>query len=245
MTVTSSLQILLAPTTDDGVLSVVFKERSHQEEIPRFKSAIEGRLHSDSQIRRVRFDLSKIDPIINVAGRLLDLACEISKKWKKPVEARVPADIYELLYEIEPHRVPPPTSKLPLQIRGVTVQLVEPLSDLVENRAEAAPEGGGTTGAVTEAESKTILYCRGKIRAVNGSVVSVTLFTKEEKIDGEFDRSQFSRTDLTPGMMFEYKARTKPPGLTTVSIDLLTPQYPSDDEILDASKALTIDFSKF
>ena len=72
-----------------------------------------------------------------------------------------------------------------------------------------------------------------------------TLFTEEEEIVGEFDRSQFSRQDLRPGMVFEYQARIKAPGLTTVSIDLLTPQYPTDEEMLDASKGLRVDFSKF
>jgi hypothetical protein len=246
MNPTSPLQLRLAPTSRDGVLPVVFQDKSDPEEIPSFKRAIDGRLNSDRQIRRVSFDLSRIDPLMNVAGRLLDLACETLREWEIPVDAQMPTDIYQLLHEIEPHRVPPPDSKPPLIVRGVTVQIVEPKpTTFPGDEAEPAAEEAGTSIAVPELESKTILCCRGKVRAVNGSLITVTLFTEEEKVDGEFDRSQFSRPDLKPGMMFEYQARIKAPGVTTVSIDLLTPQYPTEEEILDASKALRVDFSKF
>ena len=242
----SPLQLKL-PATDEGVLHVVFRAKSDPEEIPTFKSAIDGRLSADGQIRKVIFDLSQIDPLMNAAGRLLDLACEIFRQWKIPAEARIPADIYELLHEIEPHRVPPPNAKPPLRVRGITVQIVEPLpAAFVPDEAEVALEGEGEAPtAVQEAETRTILCCRGKVRAINGSLITVSLFTDQDEIVGEFDRSQFSRPDLRIGMVFEYQARVNAPGVTTVSIDLLTPQYPTDEEMLDASKSLRVDFSKF
>ncbi len=242
----SPLQLQLPPTRD-GVLSVIFQDKSDPEEIPSFKRAIDGRLSSDKQIRKVSFDLSRIDPEMNAAGRLMDLACATYRQWRLQVEVKMPADIYQILHEIEgKDRVPALTSKPPLIVRGVTVLIVEPLSATsVEDEAKTAAEVAGTENAVTEAESKTILCCRGKVRAVDGSLITVSLFAEEEEIVGEFDRSQFSRPDLKPGMVFEYQARIKAPGVTTVSIDLLTPQYPTDEEILDASEALPVDFSKF
>jgi hypothetical protein len=247
MNLARPLQLQLGPTTREGVLPVIFQDKSDPGEIPSFMQAIDGRLGSDEQIRQVSFDLSRIDPEMNAAGRLMDLACATCQRWRRPVEVKMPAEIYQILHEIEGgHRVPAPASKPPLIVRGVTVQIVEPQpTPFPGTEAEPAAEEAGTLIAMPELESKTILCCRGKVRGINGSLVTVTLFDKEEKIDGEFDRSQFSRPDLKPGMMFEYQARIKAPGITTVSIDLLTPQYPTDEEMLDASKALRVDFSKF
>src|SRR5882757_2565886 len=152
MNSTSPLQLAWTPL-HDGVLHLILPEESDPEKIPGLKRAIDGRMKSDKKVRKVIFDLSGIDPLMNAAGRLLDLACETFQQWKIPVEARIPADIYEMLHEIEPHRVPSPDSKPPLRVRRITVQIVEPLSAISEvDEAEPAAEEVETPITVLEAK---------------------------------------------------------------------------------------------
>jgi len=236
----------------EGMLYVNFRGRSGPEDIPLFKATIDARLRADTKIRHALFDLSGIDPSTNAAGRLLDLACSYAGHSSElritHVEVKIPRDIYGMLAEIEP-KMPAPGKDQRAKWRGVNVYLVKELDySGLGGGAFAAPEVEVDEDEEKEAEEEThvVLACEGKVRAINGSVVSVTLFTEEGQIEGEFDRKQFSKgDDITVDMPFEYQAYVTAPGRTIVMIDPLTQQYATDEELIDDVKKLGVNFHKF
>jgi hypothetical protein len=234
----SPLQLAVS-VSHDGVLDVAFKGKSGAEDVPLFMGTIDARLRADPEIRRATFDLSGIDPFANAAGRLLDLACSYAKRLS--VDVKIPKDIYGILCGIEP-RMPTPGKDQRARWRGVTVCVVKPLdySGLTPGEDVAEPTGDEE---VVE-ETQVILACEGKVRAVRGSVVSVTLFTDEGEVVGEFDKRQFSKRDIVVGMPFEYQAYVTGSGRTMVTLDPLTEQYPTDEELIDDVKNLAVDFHK-
>lgn len=235
----SPLQLDIS-VSSEGVLNIAFKGKSGREDVPLFKGTIDARLRADPRIKHAVFDLSGIDPFTNAAGRLLDLACSYRKLF---VEVKIPKDIYGILSVIEPNGMPVPGKDQRAEWRGVTVSVVKPL-----DYSELMPGGDfpeTEAGQEETEETHVILSCEGKVRAVNGSVVSVTLFTDEGEITGEFDRKQFSKTDIVAGMPFEYQAYVTAPGRTMVTVDPLTEQYPTNEELLDDVQKLGIDFHKF
>lgn len=181
-------------------------------------------------IRQIIFDLSEIDPIMNAAGRLLDLACLYHETMKLSVQVRLPADIYEALHEITPDEVkrPPPVKRT--RVRGVTV-VVTPARGM--EAPDAWADSIATPGFIRE--PITVLSCVGKVRAVSGSVVSVSLFVDGEEVIGEFDRSQFPKGQVVPGRVFDYQAIVTAPGKTEISIDFLTEQQATDEELVDGA----------
>jgi hypothetical protein len=245
MNLSDPLQLdLSAPA--EGVLLVAFKGKSSPGDLPAFRVSVDARLQPGHNLRRMIFDLSEIDLFMNAAGRLLDLACAyLVKNPNLSIEVRMPAAIYDILREIEPDVMPDPGATKSAVVRGVTVRIVAPATSFgPAGESEDAYESVQPPPAVAEGTT-TILSCLGKVRAVNGSIVSVSLFVNGEEIVGEFDRKQFSRAGIVPEMMFEYQALVTTPGRTMVSIDFLTEQYPTIEELMDDAKTLDVDFSKF
>ena len=127
------LQLTLPPPAN-GILMVPFKGPSSREDIKLFKEAIDSQLSKNAEIERAIFDLSEIHPYLNAAGRILDLACEYHETLHLPIEVRIPGRIYNLLRMIEPHNMPKPTGKKPVEVRGVTVVVECDASGVIEFR---------------------------------------------------------------------------------------------------------------
>lgn len=231
-------KVLLHTPPRNGVLSIGFEGMSNREDVELFKEAIDHHLHPKTKVKKAIFDLSGIDPVINAAGRILDLACDYRAICKIPVEVRMPVDIYADLQELTPEEMPlePPIDK-PVKVRGVTV-VVTKASDLPEPWLESAPSYFPAEPATEEAAEKrsVILTCVGVVNHVDESSVSVTLYTDEGEVIGEFDRSQFSRKEIEPGLVFDYEAAITKPGITEISIDFLTEQNATDEEMVDAAE---------
>jgi hypothetical protein len=73
----------------------------------------------------------------------------------------------------------------------------------------------------------------GKVREVTGERLTVSLFSDEGEIIGEFSKGQFPLVKLSPGQVFRYEAVVKSPGKTEVLISILPDRHLSKDEILD------------
>jgi hypothetical protein len=248
-------------TSPDGIFSVRFRGVSTWNDIPLFQQAIDPHLALGKGVQKVVFDLTEIDPLLNAAGRLLDLACYSFQRHMLPVEIRMPARIYDTLRQIEPARMAEPVDGKAL-VRGVTVFIVQAKAKPVTLSSTAAviastaqalaspkEKAAFLDGAaqVTASGDEVILSCEGKVRAVNGSVVTVSLFTDQEEIIGEFHRRQFSSSKVSPGRMFEYKACVSPhlPGRTIITIELVSQQSPTPEELFEDSQKLGPEFEKF
>ena len=227
------LQLSLPPPID-GVLMVPFRGPSSREDIKLFKEAIDSQLSVGAEIKRVIFDLSEIHPYLNAAGRILDLACEYHEIRHFPVEVRVPARTYNLLREIEPHNMPKATGKKPVEVRGVTVvvlrKTLKPTPGEMERYFATSPADVD--------EPVTILLCECRVTHLDDTSVTVSLDTKDGEVIAEFDRIQFPKGLLVPGMMFEYRVTVTHPGKTNISIDAIPPQQATDEELVEETAAI-------
>jgi hypothetical protein len=230
----------------NGELFVGFRGKSGPDALPYLLTVIDSRFKAAGKVRQVTFDLSGIDPVANMAGRLLDLACRFAKKHRVRTSVNVPEDVYEMLSEIEPSGLPTPKDDLATW-QGVTVRIVPPLEEtttFLQSNPFASPPV-----AYTPTPDRLVLYLEGKVRAVDGAVVSVSLFADddEEEIVGEFHLSQFSTPDVDPGTLFEYQACVTEPGVTVVTIDPITPQFPTGNEVFEDMLKLAkeVNFEKF
>jgi len=224
------------PPPFEGVQTIAFSGQSSREDVELFKEVLDEQLKPSGNIERAIFDLSEVDPIMNAAGRILDLACYYRKECGIPIEVRMPTDIYSALHEITPHEMPrPPIEQA--EVRGVTVVVVAKSEDASDNETLLRQDKPAYS---LPDEPTVVLSCGGMVRAVDGSVVSVSLFIDGEEVIGDFDRSQFPRT-VNPGMVFDYQALVTAPGKTEISIDSLTEQQPTNDELEELAKEVAHD----
>jgi hypothetical protein len=220
---------------DRGVLTVTFKGRSQKDDIDLFRKAIDANLSPNCKVKKVIFDLAQIHPIMNAAGRLLDLACSYHKTCRIPIEVRMPAEIYSVLQEITPKEMqPPPVQRT--RVRGVDVVIVPQVE--TEKREESSSLRILQLEEVLR-EPKIVMSCVGKVRSVMDSVVTVSLFADSDEVVGELDRSQFPNGSVVPGMVFEYRAVVTSPGTTETSIEFACDQQPSDDDLMDLAKEIS------
>jgi len=221
----------------DGTFKVVFKGESRAQEILLFKDAIDGRLkNAGTKIKKAIFDLTGIDPVKNAAGRMLDLACFYHSQIGIPIEVRFSAEIYRVLSEITPKEMPKPR-KGRAKVRGVTVVVMAESTtpSLIPRWEEryAPPE-----------EPSTLMACIGKVRAVHGQIVTVSLFHEGEEIIGEFNLSQFQDGQAVAGMVFDYEAVTHAKeGRTEIFLNRRTEQHAVFWDIADDLKALKKEYS--
>jgi hypothetical protein len=202
-------------------------------DIIHFKLAIDAELSQRPHVTHLIFDAVKIDPIYNAAGRLLDLTFFYRIKGQLKVHIKLPADTYGKLQKLTPGEMKPMAGGI-TTVRKVTVEAV-PLP------AESNPITKDNLKAFLEKlvieygpyQPETLLRCVGKIRTLNGSNVTVSLFLDEGEILGEFNISQFPRKELAPGTVFDYEAAISSPGITEIKIDLRPDQEPSDDDLMD------------
>jgi hypothetical protein len=217
------LQLVIVPGIS-GDLQISFKGQSSKEDVELFMKAIDSHLEPIENVRRISFDLTEVDPLLNAAGRLLDLACEYHAVKRVPVSIKMPEDIYSVLHEVTPQEVRRPLPFKRTKVRGVTIVIV-PAKKL---------RGGqrGDNESIPVRPRTYALACLGKIRAISGSSITVSLFLETGEVIGEFDRSQFPKVPVQTGMTFDYQVVVTAPGKTEITLEFLTKQQPSDDELV-------------
>lgn len=227
-------RLQLIPLLSKGVLTVTFKGQSTLDDIILFKNAIDAQLKPKNKVRKAVFDLAQIHPILNAAGRLLDLACFYRKTRKIPIEVRMPAQIYSILQEITPAEMPAPPIRQ-ARVRAVDVIVLPPA---VEDTEQQWPSLRMLQLEDALREPKLVMSCVGKVRKVTESVVTVSLFTDSEEVVGELDRSQFPKGSMVPGMVFDYRAVVTSPGKTEISVEFALEQQPSTDDLMDLAEEI-------
>jgi hypothetical protein len=228
------LQLNLAPPIQ-GVQAIPFMGPSSREDINGFREAIDAQLDLyGDDIHRAIFDMAGIHPHINAAGRILDLACQYHETREFSIEVRIPARIYEVLRIIEPGKMPKPAGKEPVQVRGVSVVVLNettgPEPGQLERHFATSPAQFG--------EPVNLVRCEGRITDVNESSITVSLDTEEGEIIAELHRAQFPKVHLQPGMVFEYRATVTEPGTTNIYLDLIPPQHATDEELEKEENAI-------
>jgi len=180
------------------------------------------------EIRKIVFDLSGVDTVVNTAGRVFDLAVEYCKRYKrrgiKP-ELWIPKNVYRDLQRVEPEELPA-HPKRSTSVRGVTILMRPSVTESVE------------VHPIPRARTAVTLSCLGKVRAVAGLRVTVSLFTDEGEVVGEFSRSQFPDARLRVGQVFQYETDVTSPGKTEVTISLPAERDLDPDEIIDLWKEI-------
>src|ERR1043166_1465347 len=236
------LQVTL-PEPVNGVWTIPFKAESTREDVELFMEALESRVKPGPTIKRVVFGLSEIDALRNAAGRLLDMACYFRKLRKTSIEVWMPLEIYTALHEIPPHDLPRLPSKRArhqvVKLRGITIRIVPRPAQLVPNLISA-----DNKAREVAQEPETVLSCTGQVRDVNGSVVTVSLFCEGDEIIGEFDKCQFPKKRVVPGLMFDYQAIVVSPGKTEIVIDFVTEQQATEEELVEGANEIRKEIEK-
>lgn len=139
-------------------------------------------------IKKVVFDLAKVDPVFNNAGRIMDAAVDIRERLYEEIriELNLPGYIYEDLRRTD-HELPNPQGAS-FEYRGIGIRLL----------------------SQTESEPPKVMVlqtCPGKVRHVHGDEVTVSLWMEGgEEVIGEFSRGQFAEGNVEVGMVFEYES---------------------------------------
>ncbi|MBE7156943.1 MAG: hypothetical protein INR62_00655 [Rhodospirillales bacterium] len=139
-------------------------------------------------VRKVVFNLAKVDPVFNNAGRIMDAAVDLRERLYEDVriEMNLPGYIYEDLRRTD-QELPDPQGPT-VEYRGIGIRLL--------SRAEDAPP------------TITVLQTyAGKVREIHGDEVTVSLWTEGgEEVIGEFSRGQFAEGAVEVGTVFEYQS---------------------------------------
>lgn len=222
----TSLQLTIRPVPRGLVFS--FPGRSSVLDLQHFTAAMESELRQHAKhIDRLIFDLSKVDAVANTAGRILDIATNYKRRFKKQTELRIPQDVYNDLQRISPDELPSDPQKV-ATVAGLKFIMCPPASfssvPVAERRARPF-------------ENETVLLsCTGKVRAVSDDKITVSLFSDEGEIVGEVARNQFPSSTPRVGQIFRYEAVIKSPGNTLVSVKLLAKRDLTPDEIVQLWK---------
>lgn len=207
-----------------GTVMFAFPGRATAKDIPYFEATIQGEFKRVKDIRRMVLDLTKVDPVINAAGRVLDLARAYGKRYKRRglrVQVHITKDVYQDIQRAAPDVWPEhPGSEDGLEI---TLFPPNPLSDQLIVTAPASE--------VREAENPVVLTCSGKVRRIQGESVTVSLFVDDGEILGELATKQFPEVPK-PGQVFKYSATVESPGKTSVNLFFPNEDELSEDEIL-------------
>jgi hypothetical protein len=192
-------------------------------EMGNFEDAVEARLEkAGERIRKIVFDLSATDPVVNAAGRIFDVAVQCRDQLDRgttAIEIIMPREVYKDLQR---------TDDLPQDVgqevivKGVKIVLVE--STYLEPRKDPRLHD----------EDILRLSYTGKVREVLGGRITVSLFTEEGEVVGELASSQFP-DDVVPsiGQVFLYRTAVTERGRTEVVVEPIEERELSADEIID------------
>jgi hypothetical protein len=164
---------------------------------------------------KIVFDLTKIDPVNNIAGRYIDLAAAIQKNHKVLIE--IPENV---AFDIQSFTA----DNKPSKIEGVPIKLTHDVTPITEITPVAA---------LNEQNGKITFSCVGKVRAVREKSITVSFFNQDEETVGEIFRDQFPSGDVSPGTVFEYKAVITGNGRTEIQISFPAMKRLSTNEILE------------
>jgi hypothetical protein len=212
---------LLTSAESSGVVVFSLKGASTALEMGRYMDAMQALLDKRrEEIRKIVFDLSASDPVINAAGRIFDIAVQCRKELSPhdtAVEMTMPRQVYDDLQR---------TDNLPLGVdlevivHGVRIVIVESTYSELEPVLEKR-----------EDPIKRLQYT-GKVRELTGDRITVSLFTEEGEVVGELLSGQFPGR-ASEGQVFIYKAAVTEGGKTEVIIELVQERDLPSDEFLE------------
>ena len=226
-------------------LKLAFPGRSIAPDADHFIEAIESELRQRAGIRKIVFDLSKADPINNTAGRVWDFAQGYCKRGRFKIEFHIPRNVYAdlRLLDSSPTRTqkgkpsrgaidlvitrPVKQSEFFKRLAALSRMAVIETNIVPETKPQGPPAGGAT------APERTVFDCDGRIRAVRGECVRVSLFTKNGEVVGDLVKSQFPSGSPRVGGVFRYRAIVSSPGTTEINIAEIPERLVTADEILD------------
>lgn len=206
-----------------GVLRLEFPGLFSARDVSRFSEALDTEwVQRRRSLNTVIFDLENIDPVLNSAGRIIDLASHFKAKCKErnvQVEMILPRDIYDDLRRVTPDKLPE-KPKVPDPNRGISFRLSS-TSNLRTNLQQVALAG------------RVLVHCKGKIREVDGRNVTVSLFIGAEEVTASAYADQFDVENLQPGQVFEYRVIARRRGVTEVAMTIIPAVSVNADEIVD------------
>ena len=214
---------LLIKERPKRVLRLKFPFLSTVEDISSFFAALEEELKQRRRfLDTVVFDLREIDTVLNSAGRILDLAVHfknIKANSNIRFEMHIPRDVYKDLWHVTPDKLPA-KPQCPDPRGGIGFRLSN------KSKSHSHLEAKKDT-------EKVLLRCKGKIRAVEGRKVMVSLFVDEDEFTAETFAEQFPSTHPQVGQVFEYVVKVRRPGVTEVTMDFVPVADVRPDEVLD------------
>jgi hypothetical protein len=218
-----SAQKLMSKCHPGGVIefrfqgeSAAFETFSYFQEMRRY-AALAGPLN------KVIFDLTAVDPVVNIAGRVWDFAQDVFKKKKFNVEFRATKLIYDAL------GMNPATSskKTGNQRRnGRTLEVTSLSADVATSVKKNLP-------IKDESASGILLRCVGKIREIDHGNVIVSLFMEEGEVTAVTELQLFPKMDIKAGATFDYEVSTDGNGETRIKISPVPRVELSIDEKID------------
>ena len=114
-----------------GRIVFAFPGRSTVRDVPHFVQAIDSQLNQPQRdLQQIVFDLSKVDAVINTAGRLFDVAVKYNPRCKRrgiKMEMVIPRDVYDDLQQVD-RDVLPEKLKDTAVVKGVTLRISDPVT---------------------------------------------------------------------------------------------------------------------